>query len=167
MDINSEEGRKTANKFKIKVLPAYIFDSKLNETYNYEKVSRIFVKRENVYLMSLSSSGAGYYFKREKIANKMELFAIANATNTFKAEDSMKDVIGLFGDKLSFETHLIKQGSKNILSQELGINTYPTWLVNNQYKFNGVFPSETMKQRFCDWNLNYCCVHNNGNITVS
>ena len=37
--------------------------------------------------------------------------------------------------------------------QELGITTYPTFLVNNQIKFSGVQAADTIKEKFCELNV--------------
>jgi predicted DsbA family dithiol-disulfide isomerase len=43
------------------------------------------------------------------------------------------------------------------LADELGIKTYPSFVVNNKIKFSGVLSSETIKDNFCKFNINDRC----------
>lgn len=149
IDFNSEEGKEIAEEFDVEVLPAYILDSNLEDAYNYEKAKRAFASKGDKHIMSAYSSGANYYFKRSRVNNTLELFALSGSINTIKAEKNIEEVLELFGDKIVFEEHLMEAGET---VEGIGINTYPAFLVNNQYKFSGVHAAETIKEEFCAWN---------------
>ena len=101
-----------------------------------------------------SASGSDYYFKRNEAENQLVLFTLDENT---QAEDNLQDVLDLFGDDINFIKTIVDDPKKEELKQELGITSYPTFLINNQLKLGGIQPPETIKNKFCELNsLDQC-----------
>ncbi|MBW2974758.1 hypothetical protein KY366_03495 [Candidatus Woesearchaeota archaeon] len=155
VDYNAPEARELINRFGIKALPAYIFDSNVSKAVNFEDFSSALVKNGDSYLLSETASGAAYYFKRPMIRNKLDLYLLPGDNR--KIEDSMSRVSELFAGKMDFTRHIVTEQNKESLKKELAINTYPTFLLNNQLKFRGILPADTIKERICSVNaFNEC-----------
>jgi len=152
IDYNTIEGKKLAADLGIGALPAYIFDESIIDADRYQKIKNALTKEGSKYLLTKTASGADYYFKREKIENKLDLFIIPDMEASIKAENNIQEVLDLFGDKIDFTKHPVTEKRKDELKQELGITTYPTFLINNQIKFSGVQAADTIKEKFCELN---------------
>ena len=150
MDINSEEGKILAQKLGVELLPAFIFDFSLEETYKFEELGGIFSKVGDKYLLSSSASGSTFYVNREEVPNKLEIFLMRDDASTEKTEDNIEEFLELFDGKVEYKKHFVDK--KNALTKTLGINTFPTFLVNNKVRFSGVQPAETIKENFCKLN---------------
>ena len=97
--------------------------------------------------MSEDAAGSSFYFKRDNVPNKLDLFVIANDDASIKAENNLKEFLDNFKE-VKFEKHF----ASDLLAKEIGIKNYPTFLVNNVDKFNGVQSAETIKNNFCKLN---------------
>jgi len=148
VDYNTAKGQRIATDFDIGVLPAYIFDSNLNNTSNFKDTKRTFIEKNNAYIMVPSATGANYFFKRKEIKNTLQLYILPETED--ENEENVADVLNLFGNDIDFEK--IEVTDKKQLKEELAITTYPAFLVNNQLKFQGIQPPETIKQKFCELN---------------
>ena len=150
IDHSSNEGKELIASLGIEALPAFIFGQDITQAYNFNKTKNSFIKKGDSYIWSpvLSSN---YYFKRKEIVNRLDLYTIAG-DKEIKAEENLKEVLGLFGDKINFEKHIAEEGQKKALEKELGIKTYPAFLINNQLRFSGILPAETVKEKFCKFN---------------
>jgi len=93
-------------------------------------------------------ANANYYFQRKEILNKLDLLFQEEQVASVRAEENLQEFLVAFGENVVFEKHNID--SK--LVKELGINTFPTFLVNNRIKFSGVQPSDTIRENFCQLN---------------
>ncbi len=154
VDYNTVEGQKLVQDFDIDVLPAYIYDSNLGETYNFDNAKRTFVEENDVYLMLPTASGSNYFFNRPEIKQSLKLFVLPNVSDANK--NNVQDVLDLFEDTIKFEKIEVTDEEK--LKEDLAITTYPTFLVNNQLKFQGVQSPEVIKQKFCELNDLTDCV---------
>ena len=163
IDYNSAEAKKSISELKINTLPAYIFDSRINETVRFKKFKRALSKTGNNYIILPTASGADYFFNRREINNKLDLFTLSNDTQ--KLDNNMQEVLDLFEDDIDYAKHMGYQEEKAALKDELAITTYPTFLVNNKLKFSGIQPAETIKEKFCELNeLKECSVTLSGDI---
>ena len=133
----------------IPALPAYIFDSNVKDTSNFNDFQTALIKRGDNYVITNTASGANYYFKRPLIENQLDLYVLGP---NGKTEASIQEVSDLFSNKLDIKKHLVTSTQKGALEKELGINTYPTFLINNQYKFRGVLPANIIKEKICKVN---------------
>ncbi len=52
VDINSNEGKELIKKYEIKVLPFYIYDSKIKEAVNYDKIAYALIEKDETYYIS-------------------------------------------------------------------------------------------------------------------
>jgi len=148
VDYNTAKGQRLLDDFEINVLPAYIFDSNLADTYSFKDAERTFVEKNDAYIMSPSATGANYFFKRKETRKTLQLYILPEEED--ENEENIADILDLFGNDIKFEK--IEVTNKKQLKEELAITTYPTFLVNNQLKFQGVQPPETIKQKFCELN---------------
>jgi len=148
---NSEEGRKLISQFGLEALPSYIFESDIQNTLNFEKFKRALVENADKFIINPAASGSNYYFKRKRISNKLDLFVLP--TTSSGVEDNLGDVLELFEDNIDYSKHIISdEGEEKNLYKELGITTYPSFLVNNQLKFTGIQSPELIKNKFCELN---------------
>ena len=133
-------------------LPAYIFDSNVAETIRFDKFKSALNKKEENWVVDISASGANYFFKRKSIKAKLDLYVVPDMESTTIMEGSIKKVLGLFGNKVRFDKHIVAENQKNDLKAELGITSYPALLINNQFKVSGVQSPEMIKDKFCEFN---------------
>ncbi len=155
IDYNSDEGRKLAEKFDVKLLPIYILDENITKAPRFEQIKQIFVKTNDNYLLSEAAAGSAFYFKRNDIPNKLDLFVITGDNASIKAETNLKEFLEAFG-QVKYKRHLSNDES----AEELGIKTFPTFLVNNRVRFSGVHTAETIKNHFCYLNKISGCEKN-------
>ena len=57
IEFNSSEGESLISAFGIKSLPAFVFDAKITETKNYEKVAQVFIEKDSQYLLDSAKVG--------------------------------------------------------------------------------------------------------------
>ena len=147
IDYNSIEGKELAQEIDARILPVYILNESISNNPGFEKYGQAFAKKGNHYVLSDDAAGSTFYFKRELMSNKLDLFVIEGDSSGAKAENNLKEFLNTFDD-VQFEKHF----SDSNLAKELGIKTFPAFLVNNQVKFNGVQTSETVRNNFCSMN---------------
>ncbi len=150
IDYEAEEAKKLINQFNINALPAYIFDSNITKTINYNDFKTALIKKGDGYIITNTASGANYYLKRPLIQNKLDIYFLPETTE--KIESNIEEVSNLFKDKLNFTKHIVTERQKGLLEKELAINTYPTFLLNNQFKFRGILPANMIKEKICQVN---------------
>lgn len=51
IEFDSPEGKQLINSFGIKSIPAFVFDSKITEIENYEKVKQVFIEKDEQYFL--------------------------------------------------------------------------------------------------------------------
>lgn len=148
IDIETDEGKEIAAEFNVDVLPAYILNSSLQQASNYHKFFNAFNKVGNSFAMKDTVSNANYYISREEIPGKLDLMFKANQAASSEAEKNLQEFLDAFGSKVDFEKH----SENSALAKELGINTFPVFLVNNKIKFSGVQAADVIKGNFCQMN---------------
>ena len=161
IDYDTAKGRVLADRFNINALPAYILNSSLSEAYNYDKFSSAFEEVNGNFVMKNAVANANYYFNRKEIPNKLELFVQEGQEASDKAEANLKEFLEALDGKLNFEKH----SSDSTLAKELGINSFPAFLINNKNKFGGVQAANTIKENFCQMNkLEECSLELSKNL---
>jgi len=148
LDIETSEGNETADEFDVNVLPTYILNSSLQQTNNYPRFSNAFNKVGGSFVMKNTVSNANYYIERVEIPGKLDLIFKANQVASLEAERNLRGFLDAFDGKVDFEKH----GESSALAKELGINTFPVFLVNNKIKFSGVQAADVIKENFCQMN---------------
>ena len=152
IDYNTEKGKELAEKFNAKILPMYILDENITKKPSFEQIKQTIMKKDNSYILSEDAAGSAFYFKRDNLPNKLDLFVILDDKSSISAEKNLKEFLEAFKE-IKFEKHLPNDN----LTQELGIKTFPVFLVNNRIKFSGVQSADTIKDNFCKLNrLNEC-----------
>ena len=144
VDYNTEEGRNLLQKTNAEILPVYILDENITFKPNFEKFKQAFVQRGSYYLLNENAAASTFYFKREEIQNRLDFFSIAGDAASIKAEKNLQEFLDNFKN-IKFEKHF----ANNFLTQELGIKTFPAFLVNNRIKFSGIQSAETIKGNYC------------------
>jgi len=148
IDFDTGEGKAIADKYDIDALPAYILDSNLDKTHDYYMLNNAFTKVGDSFIMKNTVSNANYYIEREEIPNKLDLFLKPGQSASLKAEENLEEFWKAFEGILELEKH--NENSKIV--KELGINTFPTFLVNNKVKFSGVQAADKIRENFCQLN---------------
>ena len=144
---NTIEGKNIAEKFGANALPMYILDENITKKQNFEQFKQVFAKKDGYYVLNENTAGSPFYFKRDSIPNRLDLFVIPDDKSSISAEKNLKEFLGTFKE-VKFGKHL----PDDKLTQELGIKTFPTFLINNQVKFSGVQSADTIKENFCKLN---------------
>lgn len=152
IDYNTEPGKVLAESINVSLLPAYVLDENVTEKEAFEQFKRAFVKRDGMYVLSEDAAGSTFYFRRENIPNKLDLFVKQGDSASARAEKNLQGFLDRFKD-VKFEKHL----SDSDLAQELGIKNFPTFLINNKVKFSGVQTADTIKVNFCSLNKADAC----------
>ena len=147
IDYNTEKGRELAEKFDANVLPMYILDENITKKPGFEQFKQTIVKKDNSYILSEDAAGSAFYFKRDNLPNKLDLFVIPDDKSSISAEKNLKEFLEAFKEA-KFEKHT--SGDK--LTKELGIKSFPAFLVNDRVKFSGVQSAGTIKENFCKLN---------------
>ncbi len=152
VDYNTKQGRELAEKTSATLLPAYILDESVSEKTSFDQFKQVFVKKNNAYILSDNAAASTFYFQRENIPNKLDLFVIDGDSASIKAENNLKEFLDVFKN-INFDKH--PSGDK--LAQELGIKIFPSFLVNNRIKFTGIHTADSIKNNFCELNEHDAC----------
>lgn len=148
LGIESDEGKEIADKFDIDALPAYILNSSLQQASNYHKFFNAFNNMGGNFVMKNTVANSNFYIDREEVPEKLDLIIQKNQAASLEAEKNLQEFLDAFDGKVSFEKH----GENSALAKELGINTFPVFLVNNKIKFSGVQAADVIKENFCRMN---------------
>ncbi len=148
LDFETEEGKEAAKKFDVIALPAYIYNSSLQQAHNYYKLFNAFDEVDGSYVMKSTVANSNYYIERDEIANKLDLFVKANQNASLKAEENLEEFLEAFGDNVDFEKH----DADAKIVKDLGINSFPAFLINNKIKFSGVQSADKIRENFCEMN---------------
>src|SRR3989338_1185577 len=98
IDYDTDKGRALAGNFNINALPAYILNSSLSESYNYEEFSSAFNKVKGNFVMKDAVSNANYYLGRKEIPNKLDLFVQEGQEASAQAEANLREFLEAFGE---------------------------------------------------------------------
>lgn len=155
VDFATEEGKALAERINPKLLPVYILDENASGAKGFENFRQAFVRKNSSYVLSDDASGARLYFRRENIPDKIDFFALQKDDSSAKAEKNFREFLREFKG-VNFEKHL----KDDKLTKELGINTFPAFLVNNRIKITGVNTADAIKKSFCRMNKEESCKKN-------
>lgn len=155
IDHNTDEGRSVASRFDAKLLPLYILDENITKKQSFSQFKQVFTRKDDAYVLNENTAGSTFYFKRENIPGRLDLFVRSGDDSSTKAEKNLEEFLNEFKD-IKFEKRL----SADNLTKALDIKTFPTFLVNNRVKFAGVHPADTIKSNFCRLNKVQECEKN-------
>ena len=147
IDFGTVQGKEFTKKVDARLIPVYIFDENITTNPRFEEFNRAFIKKNSTYILSEDASASTFYIKREFIPNRIDLFIISGDNASLKSENNLKQFLEAFKG-IKFEKHYPDE----TLTQELGIKTFPTFLVSNIVKFSGVQTAESIKNNFCKLN---------------
>ena len=147
--IDSEEGRQIVQKNGIGALPAYLLGKEAGQAPRFGEFQRALIQtEEGDYLVSPSASGASYFFRREPEEGRLDLYL----TEVHPVEKNVEEVLQLLGSSMRYESRIVSEEDKEKLKNEMAITSYPTFVVNNQFKFSGLQSAESIKEKFCAFN---------------
>lgn len=149
LSIGSAEGKAIATSLGIKMLPSFVFNSSLMGSSSYPEYEGMFSMVNSTYILSPAASGANYYLSRKEIPARIDIYLVAGDQSTERAEANIRQFTGLFS---GIDSQLHYVSADDAIVKGLGINTFPTYLVNNKVKFSGVLPPESIKANFCYMN---------------
>ncbi len=152
IDYNSVEGQEIADYYGLKMLPAYIFDENLSDSEKFKDYRQVFAKNYDVYILKDDAAGSTYYIGTNEIQNRLDMFVKENDAASIRAEKNLQEFLGTFRN-VQFERHT----QNSALAKELGIKTFPTFLINNKVKFSGLHTADSIKTNFCKMNDNDNC----------
>lgn len=147
VDYASEQGKELADKFGLNILPAYMFESDIANSAAYNKIKQTFTSKNGSYILSDNAAASTFYFRRENMSNRLDFFSRERDASSINAEKNLNEFLEAFPD-VKFEKH----SSSSDLAKELGIKSFPAFLVNNRVKFASIHPAETVKGNFCALN---------------
>jgi hypothetical protein len=145
--LETEEGQKMAENLGINAFPAYIFDSRVVEAHNYDKFSSAFTELNGNFVLKSTVANANY-FARQEIPNKVDLILQPGQQASVTAERNFEEFLEAFDGKVDFEKH----DSSSLIAGELGLNSFPAFLINNKIKIGGVQSADQIKDNFCQVN---------------
>ena len=148
IDINTNDGKNLAASIDARMLPSYVIYENISSDSRFEKFRRAFVSKNDAYVLSEDAAASTFYFQREDLLNKLDLFVKEGDSATTKAENNIKEFLENFPD-VDFDAHY----PDDSLTKELGIKTFPTFLINNRVKFLGIHAADTIKDNFCTLNM--------------
>ena len=148
VDADSTEGKRLTGMASVVALPSYFIDKNAEKASNFGSFKSALVELKDTYLLTTRSSGANYYFKRPEKKDEFVLLVKEGDAASEKAKSTMKQLTELFGSKITVS--VLK--ADDALVKELDINSFPTVLINNRYKFGGVRAANDYKEMFCEYN---------------
>ncbi len=152
IDYSTDKGRNLAERFDAKTLPVYILDENITKKPEFGQFRQIFIKKDNKYILSDDAAASTFYFRRENVPSKLDLFVLVGDSSSIKAEKNLEEFLKAFKE-VKFERH----SPTDKLAQELEIKIFPTFLVNNRIKFSGMHSAGTIKNNFCRLNKLDAC----------
>jgi len=154
IDFETKEGKELKDRFLITALPAYIFNSSFKESYNYNKFSSSFNEARGSFVMKNTVANSNYYLDRQGIPNRLDLFLIPGEASSLQAEENLEEFLDEFKGNVNFTKH----NEDSSIVKELGINTFPAFLINNINKFGGVQSADKIRENYCQLNSITPCV---------
>lgn len=152
IDYNTTQGKELINRFDIDALPAYLLDKNVTKSSRFNEFKIALINKNSTYIIKPTAAGANLYFKRKEIPKRLELFIESESNLTPIVMSRIQEILNLFGNKIEFIKHDVDRKEKHMLAKELGITSYPSFLINNKLKFSGVQSAEKIKERFCELN---------------
>ncbi|HLC96485.1 MAG TPA: hypothetical protein VJH97_04140 [Candidatus Nanoarchaeia archaeon] len=140
----------------IEVLPAYLLSSSIENSSNFERFRRALIKKGDDYLITPAASGASYFYARPE--HKSELIAFVLPEDVEKVSQNVQPVLDLFKESIDYRFIIVNDSVANQLKEEFALTSYPTFLVNNRFKFGGIHSPESIKDKFCEFNEDTGCL---------
>jgi thiol-disulfide isomerase/thioredoxin len=128
IEFDSSEGEQLINSFGIKSIPAFVFDSKITETENYEKAAQVFVEKDGQYFLDSVKVGLPVGRNLESIE--------AGENDAFKGPVDAKVTIIEFSE---FQCPYCKKG-KETASEILEIYGEQVKLVFKHFPLTSIHP---------------------------
>ncbi len=151
IDINEQDISESSEfQSEMKALPSYVFDQNISNAKGFDEFKRAVDKNEDYYVMKSSASGAPFYFKRTATKGTLDVFINPNDPAADQIQKTLDEVQTYFGRDIKIST--IKTTFDSRMATELDITSSPTFLVNNQFKFSGIYTAPALEEKFCMMN---------------
>ncbi|MBI2139976.1 hypothetical protein HYU14_03560 [Candidatus Woesearchaeota archaeon] len=148
-DVNEgDTGSLLVEKHSIPALPAYLLGKEASQASSFPKFRRALQKTDDGYLVAPRASGAVFFFRMEE--KPLHLDVYGNSLVEAKTKRNLEPFTQKFGGKATVTYH--SAGEQDPAAAEFFLSTYPAFVVNNQYKFSGMFPADAIKEKFCGIN---------------
>ena len=134
VDISTEEGKKLVSDFGLKFVPSYLFGSKVTETPSWTanpNLQTAFEKKGEWYKLLDEAVGASHWIDEKARADELKslgitlgdnkptlnLFVMSQCPFGVSAEQALKPVTDLFGDKIDFQLdYIVSETAPGIFS---------------------------------------------------
>ena len=109
IEFDSSEGEQLINSFGIKSVPAFVFDSKIIEIKNYEKVAQVFIEKDGKYFLDSVKVGlpVGRSLEVIEVTKNdkpvVELFVMSHCPYGTQIEKGILPVLKTLGNTIDFE----------------------------------------------------------------
>jgi predicted DsbA family dithiol-disulfide isomerase len=114
VEFDSSKGEQLINSFEIKSIPAFVFDSKITETENYEKAAQVFIEKDGQYFLDSAKVGL-------PIGRNLESIEVGE-NDAFKGPINAKVTIVEFSE---FQCPFCKRGKETVSEMH-------DWMFDNQ-----------------------------------
>ncbi|MDD3375494.1 MAG: hypothetical protein PHY73_07235 [Candidatus Omnitrophica bacterium] len=108
---DDEKAKDFIKRFKIELLPAYIFTSEVERDPNFEKFQEMSIKDGNYYYVNPQFSGASYFLNRKLKKNQLDLFLSISAPGMFSPLKIAEEIVKNKKNKIKLNLHFL--GMKN------------------------------------------------------
>ncbi len=148
IEADDASGQALIEQFEIDALPAYLFDAKVLEAKRYEEFSPSFNEVKGSYVLKNNVASANLLINRSEIPKQLDIFILSGEKVSDTAQKNAQEFLRVFGNDVTYKVHR----SNDPMVKELGINTFPTFLVNNRMRFGGVQSAQVIKEHYCSMN---------------
>jgi len=157
VSLKEKDAKQMIKELEITVLPAYIITADIEKSPGFEGFKAALIKKSGKFVVTPAASGSSYFINREENQREFALYVIKDDPSNSRTEENLREFLEAFDGDIAFSKIEVSPEQKAGLKKELGITTYPAMLINNQYKLTGIFPSETVKEYFCEINPDDKC----------
>jgi len=113
LDYKTSEGKALAEKSRVVSLPAYIFDSSVEDSVLFPRLQQYLVKVEDHYIFFAPGSKL---LNREEVKNRIDVFVLPTQEASIEVESRVKELVDKYDAELSIHIKAIEQNGKILSS---------------------------------------------------
>jgi len=149
---DSIAGKELMSEFSIRVLPAFIFNESIAAARNFGQLQSSFIMNGGNYILKKNVANSNFHSDRPERLGRMDIFLMNRQPVSIIATENLKEFQDAFLD-VNVAFHTENDG----LTKELGINTFPTILINNRMEVDGVQSADSLREYYCSMNDDDAC----------